>query len=485
ASSSERERYQEICQLFAQYSHEQLLKQPKIIIYLEKRGFSLPVIKQFCLGYLPGGMRSINRLIGSYKEHNILAQNLVEAKLVRQQKAVFFSPFEERLIFPIQDHIGRFCGFGGRVLREQDTRAKYYNSAENKFFNKSSLLFGLSFAKKSIQKEDSVFLVEGYTDCLAMVQHGYTNTVATLGTACTPQHLTILARYAQRLYVVYDSDSAGEKAVLRLTQMSWNANLDPFVIRLPKGHDPATYLKENSQTDLKKDAQDIFVFFIDTLGKNISQKSTQERIALTRKLLDTISHVKDPLRQEILLHRSARQLNLPFDVLKTELQKQPESTQEYGKEAVPAAQPTQNITRMSMLEKRLFSVILKNLDLVGSPHDTFYMVYLSQPLRDILKKLQLLLSNNKRVDFNTLYERLNNTEQKCVDRLLVEVDDEPTEHNFKQLITQFHKQHWRSIVSDVKQRVAQADKNSPEQINTILKEFETLKKQLLSKGTTE
>ena len=85
--------------------------------------------------------------------------------------------------------MARFCGFGGRIFKEHDTRPKYYNSRENDYFIKGSLLFNLDKAKKSIQETGKIFLVEGYTDCMAMTQQGYTNTVATLGTACTIEHL--------------------------------------------------------------------------------------------------------------------------------------------------------------------------------------------------------------------------------------------------------------------------------------------------------
>jgi DNA primase len=486
---SMREQYQKICSLFADFCHEHLLKQPKILAYLEKRGFKRATVEQFRLGYLPTGIKTINTLIGSYKNHDLLAQDIIKAGLIRQQKALFFSPFQDRLLFPIQDHLGRFCGFGGRVIREKDTRAKYYNSSENDFFNKGQILFGLTHAKKSIQKTDEVFLVEGYTDCLAMAQHGYINTVATLGTSCTADHLKILSRYAQRLYIVYDGDSAGQKAVLRITQMCWNANLELFVIQLPTGYDPASYLQKNPEAQLKEQAKDIFVFFVDILGKQATQKSTSQRTELAHKLLETVAKVTDPLKQEMLLQRVSQHLELPITLLKAELNKSKKHTQNQPPNTHDQTQNTeivnQTVDLESMLEKRLFSVILKNLDLVNVNHDTFYIAYLSEPLRNILNKLLKLRSNRDIIGFDELYEQLDQAEKKCVDRLLVEVDDEPTQQNFEQLVAQFHRRHWRSIVNDVKKRIAHATQTTPSQVTKILQEFEALKKQLLNRGTAE
>ena len=164
------------------------------------------------------------------------------AGILSESKNALYSPFEDRIMFPITDNLGRFCGFGGRTFMPQDERPKYYNSKENNFFTKGSLIFGLNVAKRDIQHKEIVFVVEGYMDCIAMAQHGYTNTVATLGTACTLEHLKQLSRYASYVYVLYDGDAAGQSAILRLTELCWNVNMDLKVIRLPRQEDPASFL---------------------------------------------------------------------------------------------------------------------------------------------------------------------------------------------------------------------------------------------------
>ena len=211
----EKKRYHQLCQQAMHWFHQNLIKSPAVLNYVRQRSIQQAMIERFSLGYFPGGYHAIKRLIAYVGQENFLVDDLLKANILAEGKTDLYSPFEERIIFPIKDHLGRICGFGGRVYKKDDERPKYYNSRENSYFNKGSLLFGFDNAKKSIQEHGAVFLVEGYTDCIAMVQNNYTNTVATLGTACTLEHLHHVARYAQELFVLYDGDQAGQKAVLR------------------------------------------------------------------------------------------------------------------------------------------------------------------------------------------------------------------------------------------------------------------------------
>ncbi|HXW86213.1 MAG TPA: DNA primase, partial [Candidatus Bathyarchaeia archaeon] len=215
ADAQEKEKvYYEVCKQIAFWCNTQLKKSNDAKKYLQVRGCSDESIAQFLVGYFPTGARAIQTLFKDMQKHHLLPHDIMESHIVQESKTMLYSPFEDRIIFPIKDHVGRFCGFGGRVFREQDTRSKYYNSRENEHFNKGSLLFGLDGAKKAMQEKGTAFFVEGYTDCIAMAQAGYANTVATLGTACTIEHLKQIARYTHTLYIMYDSDKAGIQAVL-------------------------------------------------------------------------------------------------------------------------------------------------------------------------------------------------------------------------------------------------------------------------------
>src|SRR5579872_72411 len=147
---NEKNRYGEICHQVAQWCNTKLRDSAIARDYLTQRGITPASITYFSLGYFPGGLAAIKEFVSHMRDHNVLAQELVETHILAQGKTVLYSPFEERIIFPIKDQLGRNCGFGGRVFKQIDERAKYYNSRENEFFSKGTLLFGLDLAKKSI-----------------------------------------------------------------------------------------------------------------------------------------------------------------------------------------------------------------------------------------------------------------------------------------------------------------------------------------------
>ena len=274
--------YYKTCAVFAAWCEKELQKNTPARRYIAERKITEHSIKEFSLGYCPASLKS---LLSYAKDQNILAQNLKEAHIVMEGKQGLYSPFEERIIFPIRDHIGRFVGFGGRIFKEGDDRAKYYNSHDHALFNKGTTLFGLDRAKKAISQQEEAFLVEGYTDLIIMNQYGYTTTVATLGTACTQEHLNLLARYAQRLYIMYDGDAAGQNAIIRLAQLCWNAAIEPFVIFLNSQDDPATFLLSGGDLEAKKQKPRIFFRLSSAiLARILLKKACRNGLLLPRKL---------------------------------------------------------------------------------------------------------------------------------------------------------------------------------------------------------
>ena len=385
----DKQHYHNICKAIAQWCHGQLIKSPTAQSYLKKRKISKQSSDYFTLGYFPGGLPAIKLFVDSMKKNNILPHDLITANILAQGKNILYSPFEERIIFPIKDSLGRFCGFGGRTHKPQDDRSKYYNSRENNYFTKGSLLFGLDLAKKNIQQTGSVFLVEGYTDCIAMVQHNYSNTIATLGTACTLQHLKQLARYANQLYVVYDSDSAGKQAIIRLTKLCWQVNLELNVVRLPTQEDPASYLEKHKDlAPLIQNTQDIFLFFINSVSKDFSIKPLGEKVAIARNLLQTINTVDDPLKRNILLQKGAKTLDIPFEALKQELTRLPK---QYTNPAPVAAKKTEE-PFLPKLEKLIFCAIMNNVQLFNKTNEKYIIKCLPSPLRDVLKQLKQIIN---------------------------------------------------------------------------------------------
>lgn len=482
ATADERNSYFELCKFVALWCHDNLRKNPSLIQYLKERSFDESHIDYFTLGYFPGGSQEIRRFVDAMKKHAILSNDLLEAHILSQGKSVLYSPFEDRLIFPIKDQLGRFCGFGGRIFRAQDQRPKYYNSRETDHFLKGSLLFGLDLAKKSIQERDSVFLVEGYTDCMAMVQHGFSNTVATLGTSCTLNHLKTLARYAQHLYVLYDGDVAGQQAIMRLTEMCWNVSMELKVICLPPQEDPASFLaKKNDLRPLIQQAQDIFHFYIATLGTDFVTKSLNQKVHLLRSVLEIVRSINDPLKQDILLQKASNVFGVPTEALKEELSritKNPSAAEQHDGTENRLDNKTEE--PVSVLEKRLFCGIMNNIRLCNNTNVQYAIEYMNGTARVVLNKLSQAYSEQPTLDFVTFFNTLHDDEKPYVSKLLLEHDDTVDEVSFEQLLLQLQKHKWKTIVKDMKAKLIHA-KNSGNDtlVKQLMHDFIILQQQLI------
>ncbi len=458
-----KERYFITCTLFVQWCHEQLLKNSSVLAYLHKRGFSDEIIKQFALGYFPGGLASVQRLVRYCAKQQVLVEDLLNANILRRGNNVLYSAFEERLLFPITDVVGRYCAFGGRVLALKDKRPKYYNSRESNYFHKGSLLFGFNQAKKEIQQSEKVFLVEGYTDCLAMVQHGYKNTVATLGTACTKDHLALLARHATKLYVLYDADAAGHKAIMRLVNLCWQVDLELYVISLPDGDDPATYLLQHSSLDaLIKQAKDIFSFVVQSVSADVANQSLRTKLSAIRTLLQQVAKINDPLKRELIADTAAQALDLSRSAILQELERcvvfdGKITASQTGNQPVLQEKTTKvSQFEINNIDKSLFSAIIHNVSYIKNSHVVTLVEYLPSFLKDTLLVLKSIVDQGDEVTFDVFYAKLTDEQQSYVNKTLLEVTDIIDEKMLDCLLLRFQKKRWKIIVNTLKKQIEQA-----------------------------
>lgn len=483
---NEKKHYWHLCSLVAQWCHANLLKSAQALGYFEQRGIDRATITHFLLGYFPSGPRAIKSLLDWMKSYNYLAHDILQAHIITDSKGHLYSSFEERLIFPIKDHLGRFCGFGGRIFLPNDERSKYYNSKESSNFLKGSLLFGFDLAKTAIQKKEAAFLVEGYTDCIAMVQHGFVNTVATLGTACTLEHLKTMSRYAYTLYVVYDGDEAGQKAILRLTELCWQVNLELRVVQLPRNEDPASFLTSGGNlTGLIEQSHDIFNFFISMFGIDFSQKNLQEKVRSTQQLLKIIMAIDEPLKRDFLLQTASKACDIPFDSLKNELfrlyeiHQRPKIILPHNDEPMGFDKSLVSLKTISELEKKLFSVIINNIGILQE-EDRHFIDYFSEPLQEILKKIEQLEKENLSQAFVNFFDLLVPWQKELVSKLLLEFQEYVHKENFNHLFAQFQKQHWKTLVAVFKLKLAKAEQEGNKSlVQKLLHDFQKFKKKLV------
>lgn len=475
-------KHYELCGLVAHWCHENLKKNQSVIDYLLGRGVSKRSMVNFTLGSMPKERKLLDQLMEYLQKHNYLAQDLLEAKIFFNGKSGIYTPFEERIIFPIKDHLGRFCGFGGRVYKTDDERAKYYNSHDHQYFSKGSILFGLDMAKKAIQQQESAFLVEGYTDVISMVQHGYTNTIATLGTACTIEHLRIVARYAKKLYVVYDGDLAGQKAILRLTQLTWQAGLDCLVMQLPKSEDPASLLLQKKDlTPLINNAIDILTFHINYLTKDFAQKGMQDRLAISGQLIDMVKDITDPIKQDLLLKQIAATSGISFDSLRVSLRRA-QGNYWHKPQPEPEQLPENDLTPNSLenFEKRLFSAILSRYEPLPEEDHEFLETVLSEKAKVLFKKVMHIKQANPNASTSDIFLLLTDEEMRVVSGLLLEHSSGLT---LKSILTQWYRKQWKQMNHTIKLKIETAQKAGDiGQVKELLIELEELKKKMIQRG---
>jgi DNA primase len=488
-SADAKKRYWQLCDIITKWTVQQLKKNEPAQAYLAQRAITDQTAGHFALGFFPSGNQAMSSLIDAVRAHSFLAHDLLATHVLVENKGHYYSPLADRITFPIYDTMGRCVGFGGRIFKPNDERPKYYNCKESPFFVKGSLLFGFDTAKKQIQEKNAVFLVEGYLDCITMVQHGYRNTVATLGTACTHEQLKLLARHAQQVYVLYDGDAAGKKAMLRLTELCWHVNLELRILELPTGTDPDSFLRSGSSLEpLIAQAQDIFFFFIKTIGKGFAHKTLQEKLEIIRELLEVIAKIDDQLKKDILLGQVANTCDMAFSALSAECARiaggtQPESHHPKAPQSPSSSETVALLEQVPLLEKKLFSVIINNMNLVKNEDEEYLIEYATPPVRDLLKKMQQVKKEHAPIDFSLFFESLAAHEKIMLSQLLLSCYEYEGAENLDYLLTQFQKKNWKSFVSDTKIKLSRAKLNNDTQsIQKILTHFQELKQKLVSRG---
>lgn len=295
-------RFFEINSLVCSFYHENLLgsgeNPAQAREYLESRGITSQIIKEFKLGFVPDGWEALLKFASAKK---IGVKELEELGLVvaRESGSGHYDRFRNRIIFPINEITGRICGFGGRTLSEDEPKQpKYMNSPESPVFDKKSVLYGLYHSKSEIGRERKAVLVEGYMDFIKLYANGIRNVVATLGTAFTNEHARLLRRFCEEVVIVYDGDTAGIRSAVRAGEILLEQEISSSICRIPDGLDPDDYLEEHgseSLAELIADAVDVSDFIIDDTFARYREKkvSSGESIKL---LVGLVSKIKDPVR---------------------------------------------------------------------------------------------------------------------------------------------------------------------------------------------
>ncbi len=223
----------------------QLKKSPRAIDYLKRRGLTGQIAARFALGYAPEGWRALASAFPSYDDPLLAESGMVITAGEEGGEQKRYDRFRDRVMFPIRNVQGEVIGFGGRVLDKGEP--KYLNSPETPVFQKGRELYGLYEARQGLRARGYALVVEGYMDVVALAQHGFANAVATLGTACTAEHVQKLFRFTETVVFSFDGDAAGRRAAGRALEAALPHANDTRSVKflfLPPEHDPDSYVRE-------------------------------------------------------------------------------------------------------------------------------------------------------------------------------------------------------------------------------------------------
>ena len=286
----------EVNKLAAKYYYVQLKSErgKAAYTYLKDRKLSDETITAFGLGYSNKFSDDLYKYLRKkgYSEELIRQAGLINT----DEKQGVYDKFWNRVMFPIMDVNSRVIGFGGRVMG--DAKPKYLNSPETPVFDKSRNLYGLNRARTS--RKPYFLLCEGYMDVIALHQAGFTNAVASLGTALTPGHASLIKRYVREVYLTYDSDDAGTRAALRAVPILRDAGISAKVIRMDPYKDPDEFIKNLGAEEYEKrisEARNGFMFSIDMLSRDYDMGSPEGKTAFFRETAKRLMSFEDELER--------------------------------------------------------------------------------------------------------------------------------------------------------------------------------------------
>ncbi|EDT87108.1 DNA primase [Clostridium botulinum] len=313
----------------ARYFFNNLIINKNAINYFLNRGVTKSIIKRFGLGYSKDSWDGLLRHLKTkgYTELDMLSAGLI----IKSKNGSYYDRFRNRVMFPVFDYRGKVIGFGGRVLN--NAKPKYLNSPETMVFKKGINLYGLNYAVKE-NKDRVLIIVEGYMDCITLHQYGIKNSVASLGTALTTNQARLLKRYADKVIISYDSDTAGQLATQRGLEILKDVGLGVEILTVPDGKDPDQFVKahgKESYLKLVKEALPLIEYKIKISKQDLNIGDKRQAIQYIDRYIKIIEDL-DPVEKDMYIRRLSEETNIEIQTLYDQLNKKNQNSRKNGKE---------------------------------------------------------------------------------------------------------------------------------------------------------
>ena len=290
--------------------------------YMKKRQLEGSVARRFGIGYADG----YNDLVDFLRNKGYTNEEMLACGVAKQKDGKLYDPVANRLIFPIIDIYGNVIAFGGRTLEANPSFAKYLNTAETELFNKRNTLYAVNYLKKQRQMGPIpyVIVVEGYMDTISLHKAGFTMTVASMGTALTQSQAKLIKRFASKVYICYDGDSAGQNATLRGLDILRENGLDVMVVQLPDKYDPDDVIKKFGREGYQKlldEALPLVEFKLKYIKQKHDISSVDGRVKYLNEAIETLATLSSSVERELYTGMVGEIASTNVDFIKRELAK--------------------------------------------------------------------------------------------------------------------------------------------------------------------
>jgi len=447
--------------------------------YLKKRGFDSETQKLFSLGYAPlewEGLLKFARAKGI--EPEVLNQAGLAAP--RTEASGFYDRFRNRITFPIFNLSGKIVGFGARVLDDKD-EPKYLNSPETPIYHKGKILYGLNFSKDEIRQKGSAILVEGNVDLISLYQAGIKNVVASSGTAFTQNQARLLSRYAERVFLFFDADSAGQSATFRSVDLLFSEGMEIYVVSLKEGGDPDSFVRKFGVEAVRQKiskARPFIDFKYESLDKGFGELSIREQERVILDLAETGGKITDEIRRNLFVKKIAQMFKIDEAAIFKLVSKKTLS----AVHRLPSADSRErlqsgvSLSRQEQIERGLLKILMEDqklLNLTAGKLDS--EDFLTSEHKEIFQ----LVKAQKKTSPANLLDKTENEKTKELIVQIASIDLGPAELSVQledHLVTlnKLKKDKKMKTLKDNIQRALQ--KGDIETADRLTKEFEKLKK---------
>ena len=481
---TERERLFRITELAQQFFRSQYELLPGLSTakkHIQHRGFTDDVVSAFGIGFVPDQWDALASFLLKHRVPVPLAQKAGLVSVSDKNNRVY-DRFRNRVMFPVCNEEGSPIAFGGRVLSDQD-QPKYLNSPESAIFYKGKTLFALHLAKKTARETARIFVVEGNFDAIAMHQHGYTNTVATMGTALTDTHVDILRRILGEngtAYIVFDSDMAGIAAAQRSIEIFERGLVQLRIVVLPENTDPDSFLFTHGTKAFDEEIEKALnpVHFL--ISRTIQQygQSVEAKAKIITELLPVLSRLNDVVLRGLCVKTLSEELGVDEKAILERIRQESGGVRYAGNVTKSHIKSSHTA---STLETQLFSMTITHPQKMAELITSENLSYIKSPLiRSILEQLSQATTSN---DMALFAETLSEEEKQFFTAILMDPypwpEDSEIDGQIKKIQAQFEdtvrQKHMRSLNENIKLAEEAQDQ---ELLRKLLAE-----KQLLAKQT--